>query len=253
MGDEQSAQQSRPTHELTDLPPEIWERVLRSLYSLRQTSSCKRLCKALTPGARSVVLSSVHKLKEELLLTLQPAHSVEPEATPIEQMTTEQLLSAGGNILSTALWFGGIGHICGYPRVGFAKGQTDWNKAFTCSPETRVLHAGATLRVHFSQHVAAVLGDAHKSCDAIVLAPPTSGFWSCRDIVTARERVLRPILEQHTALFEQMARAVGQWDDESPPADRVEPRLRLRRFGLDEVELTMDANAYNMEHFWDNF
>ena len=58
------------------------------------------------------------------------------------------------------------------------------------------------------------------------------------------------MLKEHIALFVK-AGLGSHFDEESAPADRVEPRLRLRSFELDEVELTMEAYAYNHERWWD--
>ena len=248
----------QPVRQLTDLPPELWESSLRHLGSLREKSACTRLCKPLSLAAHTVVNESVRDLKEELLNTLRPCHAAQPESTSIDSYELDTLFTAGGALLKTALRFGGPGHLCGYPSVRFDRpgapstGGFHGKKNFQCRPETRVLHAGAMLRVRLSADTRRVLGDA--AFDDIMLTVPNAsrGFWTCDDVVKARERVLRPMLEKHVALFEKDARARGRWDVDSPPADAVEVQLSMQRFGLEEVVLMMGAVAYNQEFYWDN-
>ena len=311
--------QPTPIRDLTDLPPELWESVLRHVTTLRERSACTRLCKALAPGARSKVDASLRLLKEELITTLRPAMSVQaptvdksesawprtfavdplqrcalPDSRPTDirvalvTVAPHSWLDAGRAILSAALGFGRRGH----PRLWASDGRSvdfafDEHKLkyagaarehrlkygglagdglagdgashgdgatlrgdefigrryYKCGASTRVLHAGATLRVQLSLATRTALGDA--AWEGMVLRPPAGGYWTCEDVVHAQRRVVQPTFEEHRGRIEAAARASGAWDEESPPADRVEVVLSVQSFGLEEVVLAAEALAYN--------
>lgn len=269
--------------ELADLPFEMWESILQLSSSLREKVQCSRLCKTLRPAARAVVDDSVRSLKDELLATVRPAMLVgntprpPPGPLPSFRRLTPRTshhqptaptdvdegglpppgaaLAAGRAILSTALSFGGLGHLCGYPAVSFKHCEGfEGRKDFRCTPSTRVLHcAGLRVRVRPSERMRAVLGDAVVGAwHEFELAPPPAGFWTCDDVIAARRRIQHVLLVEHTERIEAATREEGRWDEESPPADSVEAVLRVQSFGLDEVVLSVDAVAYNQEYFWDN-
>ena len=195
----QTAQPS--ARELTDLPPELWESSICHLRSLREKSACTQLCKSLSPAAHAVFNDSVRFLKKGLLVTLRPCHSAQPESTPVESCELETFFTAGGDLLRTALTFGGPGHLCGYPRVRFNRtGSFQGKEDFQRRPWTRVLHEGAVLRVRLSAETREVLGDA--AFEDIMLTAPKAGFWTCGDVVNARDAMQLELCESrggHTA------------------------------------------------------
>jgi len=256
VGDE--AEKAEATKALTELPPELLEGIFVHL-KLCDLHTCTQCCNVLTANAQRVLDATVRKLKDQLAFTLNPALECQPyqpathHSPPLETVSADACLKGGKAILSTACKHGSLGHLCGYLRVNFK--DTDFPCAgdFKCYPTIRVLHAGARLRVKLSDATRAALGDQVPAADPVLLPPPKQDYFTCNDIVTARDNLAMSVLAPHVALLEKAARASGTWDTESPPADRAAATLRVESFALEEVVLTMGHNVYNSEYYWDNF
>ncbi|CAE7458380.1 CCDC19 [Symbiodinium natans] len=191
------------------------------------------------PGSSTITAVAVSLSPVLQMLRLQDATGNLVNPTVPQEQQEEIAVKVARQLTSTACWFGGPGHLEGYPRIPWTfddvmapppafsrkgRGRMDDKMAIEVTPGTPVVHAGAS--VVFSL----VEGS---------LVPMT-----LEDFTTEKHLTVKDIMElrrKHGHACHEKRRELLATQ---PDKDEVHPSIRVKEYGLDRVHLELGYSLH---------